>query len=627
MQPNSFVKLFWYLEIVPKLGILNVFYVFIYRLKLKYGLFLKRYPIIKIANEGDVYIDRRPDVKGYNSTWEKELIVRANRIIDGCLPYYSHHWIKQSTPPDWFVNRFNGKKCNQEKIHWTKIADFNNDLGDIKNIWELSRFSWVGILARAYAISGNTKYLKTLNEWLSDWVSKNPLNQGPNWKCGQEASFRLINLLNSANILSQLDSPTEMLILIVQLHLRRISSNLKYGLAQRNNHATSEAAALYIGGNWLLKVSDSNHRLYQKYAEKGKTALEKLVRQLTYEDGRFAQHSLIYHRLFLDTVSNTLIWSEQLHLSRFSPEYYNTVEKSLDWLLSIVDKSGFCSNLGSNDGTMLLSDHSCDYKDYRPSLQISSVLLKGKRVFGNGLHDEELFWMRVEADSYPIVLSIKKSQFYKSGYTIMNGEDSRALIRLPNYQFRPSHNDVMHFDLWADGKNILFDSGSYSYNPDKESIVPDLKSVHSHNSLSFDGGEQMPRLGRFLLAKWIKPIFNQMHVLNHTSGEWEGAYKDYLGNYHERRILWKNNTWEINDKFSGNASTVEIGFNFEKCEYLIKENEIELPWGKIIVPINAGIQVADQLISNYYFQYETVFRLMITSPNNRKLKTTIQIIK
>ena len=58
----------------------------------------------------------------------------------------------------------------------------------------------------------------------------------------------------------------ELLVQIVRQHLARINANIRYAIAQRNNHATSEAAALFIGGNWLLKVTGLNEAEFEKYA-------------------------------------------------------------------------------------------------------------------------------------------------------------------------------------------------------------------------------------------------------------------------------------------------------------------------------------------------------------------------
>ncbi|TFH24054.1 MAG: heparinase, partial [Bacteroidia bacterium] len=481
MMPGRVRKFFWYLEVVSKLGMGNVLYVLYYRLLRKSGFLRRKFKVQKTRVKGPVF-SKCSTVPDFPADWEEKLLKQADTILSGLLPYYSYHWMEQSTPPNWFLNPFNGKECKESHRHWTQISDFNPELGDIKNVWEASRFSWLGILARAFSVSGKMVYLDTLNHWLSDWMEKNPVNQGPNWKCGQETSYRVFALLNAANILDQAEVPSELLVSTIHQHLGRISSNIRYAFAQRNNHATSEAAALYVGGNWLLKVGATNQRGLRTYARKGRKALERLAGELSYEDGSFAQHSAVYHRLFLDTLSTAVFWTRKLVLREFTPEFYAHAQKAWNWLHSLSDESGLCPNLGSNDGTLLQSNHSCDYRDFRPSLQLASALFHGIPVFANGPYSEALYWYGIKNYAGKKEAFKKASQVFGSGYVIMNGGASWAFLRFPYYKFRPAHNDAMHFDLWAEGKNLLFDSGSYSYNPEPGSKVPDLKSVHAHNT-------------------------------------------------------------------------------------------------------------------------------------------------
>jgi len=621
-------KILWYLELVPKLGILDVAYVSYYRFLIKTGLLNAKFPVSEFS-EAFSFFKKGEIVENLNASWKEELLLRADKISGGELLYYSYHWINQSKPPNWFINPFNNKVSTDNCRKWTEITDFDNKFGDIKNIWEASRFTWAGILARAYSVTGNEKYLNTLNFWLSDWMKRNPVNQGPNWKCGQEASFRVLNLLNVSYILKQSEAPSKILIEIIGRHLERISANTRYALAQRNNHATSESAALFIGGNWLACIDTVNRKKNLVYAKKGRDALEKLVRNLVYEDGSFAQHSINYHRLFLDTLTLVIFWNQKFNLPAFSHEFVRIAGKSVDWLLSVIDISGRCPNLGANDGTMLQSNHSCDYRDFRPSLQTASVLIKGHLLFEDGPWDESLFWFNIRKDDYKLAEPSKQSKVHESGYSIMVGDKSWALLRYPYYKFRPTHNDVFHFDLWANGRNILFDSGTFSYNPDKKSEIPDFASVQAHNSLSFENREPMPRLGRFLLAKWIKP--NTIGDIFHSedgSDNWEGLYKTSNGNSHFRSVKWRNDNWVVYDKFSGKAGFVEAGFNFERCNYILKKetNTLLVPWGQIAVSGNIlRIKVVEQVRSDYYMQYSSEYRLIIESQNNSEITTSISL--
>jgi hypothetical protein len=630
MKAGRLVKLIWYLELLPKLGPGNVLYVFFYRIRLKSGYFVKRNPVERCAAGGAVFLESDP-ADDFPPAWKKPLLEQADRILAGSLPYFSFHWMPQANPPDWFLNPFTGKVLEEPGRHWSLIPDFSGELGDIKGVWEASRFSWLGILARAHVVSGNPAYLGTLNEWLDDWIKKNPLNQGPHWKCGQETSFRLLALLNAAMILGQAEKPSEKLVELLGLHLKKISSNIHYAFAQRNNHATSEAAALYVGGNWLLSVKAPDRKRNQGYARAGRRALEKLLKRLTYADGSFSQHSIVYHRLLLDTLNTVLYWNACLQLPPFSESFYERVTRVYDWLYALLDESGDAPNLGPNDGTMLLNNHSCDYRDFRPSLQLASFQLKKRPAFREGPYNEVLYWMGFKNIEEVVEPGSKISRVFPSGYVVMQGADSWAMLRFPNFKFRPSHNDALHFDLWARGDNLLFDAGSYSYNPPPESEVPDLKSVHAHNTLSFDGREQMPRLGRFLMAKWLKPlkvgeIRGEKGTLQ-QAGRWEGAYRDAAGNTHERGLRWSKNSWEIRDRFSGRAHQVELGFNFQECEYTLdrQENRLTLPWGSLRVSGPAQLSVRASKSSRYYFQATACYRLLITAKNNNAIKTTIEI--
>ena len=49
--------------------------------------------------------------------------------------------------------------------------------------------------------------LDRLNAWLSDAAEHNPPWRGPNWKCGQEASIRVMHLAAAALMLGQVSRP------------------------------------------------------------------------------------------------------------------------------------------------------------------------------------------------------------------------------------------------------------------------------------------------------------------------------------------------------------------------------------------------------------------------------------
>ena len=165
------------------------------------------------------------------------------------------HWpfVVTTQPPDWLANAITGQRVAAPGRGWWELPDFDPAVGDIKLIWELSRMDWVLAFAQR-ARNGDAESLARLNGWLADWCTQNTPYLGPNWKCGQEASIRVMHLACAALILGQVRQPTPGLRDLVRLHLQRIAPTVQYAMAQDNNHGTSEAAALFIGGSWLAAL-------------------------------------------------------------------------------------------------------------------------------------------------------------------------------------------------------------------------------------------------------------------------------------------------------------------------------------------------------------------------------------
>lgn len=617
------IKLIVLLQTIFKLGLGNVAYVAWYRFSLKSGLRKHRFQQRNFVVNGDFFSVAKPRLD-YPEEWKSKLLSEADMIIDGRLPYYSYHWEQVGSPPDWSLNPFNDAHYPDVQKHWTELPDFHPGVGDIKNVWEASRFGWVVTLARAYAVTGDEKYRNTLNTWLADWVSKNPLNTGPHWKCGQEASIRLFNLINAAFILIQHTQPTPSMVEFVQASLERIGKNIRYAIAQDNNHGTSEAAGLLVGGWWLqsadLKKSDKG----RKYAAQGRRWLENRVKKLIASSGSFSQHSMTYHRVALDTLCFAEFWRKTWNEPSFSEHFYSKARAATDWLYQVTDQvSGDTPNLGSNDGALLLNAHGCDYRDFRPSLQLASKLFFEANWLEDSGHNEPLYWFNQLSKKG--IQNPPKKKFSCHGYATIHGDETWALIKWPWYTFRPSHNDALHIDIWHKGKNIICDSGTYSYNPGVDSKI-DLKSVHYHNTVSFDNREQMPKLSRFLLANWLRPESEGFHKSQTGQGvSWMGSYIDSFGNRHLREVIKEGHQWIIRDTLSGNFQQAVIGFNLNSDRYSLADGKVVLSDFTIHLPAGLSVKVNESMASLYYQEIHPILRLDIQVSKPGTYETVINL--
>ncbi|MCK5136195.1 MAG: heparinase II/III family protein [Bacteroidales bacterium] len=614
-----------YAKIIVKLGIPEVVYVLWYRFTIKTGIQRFRTPKRSFKVNGDIFTNSKV-VNDFPEIWEDPILDHANRIIQGEICYYSFHWKNLGSPPNWFKNPFNEEQYPNNQAHWSRLPDFHPTVGDIKNIWEASRLDWIITLSRAYMVSGNQVYLNTVNSWIRDWAIKNPLNMGPNWKCGQEASIRIFNLLNASFILGQSNSPSESLVDLVFWHLQRIGSNIGYALAQNNNHGTSEAAALFIGGCWLKSIGFDKLKAI-RFESKGRRWIENRMKKLVDADGGFSQQSVNYHRVVLDTCCMVEFWRIRLKANRLDDTFYYKAKVLTNWLWLVTDYStGNCPNLGSNDGAKLLNLHSCDYRDFRPSLQLASALFRNTRYFENGPWNEPLYWFQIKNDNTEITKPKKRSVLLKSGYVLLYSLNSWCLLRFPNFRFRPHQNDIFHFDLWWKGNNILCDSGSFSYNPSNVDQTFDFESIHAHNTVCFDDHEPMPRISRSLLGNWINSDDIGDIKDHHAYGQsWEGAYTDQHGNKHKRRISQNNNSWTISDTISGGFKSASIGYNIVADDIYIVGNTIHTSWGIIYVQPCSSFEVKTSYSSHYYWEKHEVHRLIIKLDRPQVFQTEIKL--
>lgn len=458
--------------------------------------------------------------------------------------WFSFHEFSLNGIPDWHANPFQkGVRANDD-LPWYKISDFSDDLGDVKTVWEASRFDWVLKMAQRVRAGDNSK-LSRLNEWLKDWVEKNPPYIGVNWKCGQEASIRVMHLAMATLILEQSETPTDNLKKIISIHLQRIKPTTNYAIAQCNNHASSEAAALFIGG---ILVGGKKG---EKFSSLGRKLLESQVKRLVGEDGSFSQYSLNYHRLFLDTLCMVEIWIKKRGAKKFSSAYYSKAKAASTWLFNLIDlANGDGPNVGANDGARLFCLSNTKYRDYRPTVQMAYNLFYNKRAIKEtGSWDEGLRWMELPKYNKS---ATQKSSFIadQGGFVVLRNNKAWVLLKYPRYKFRPSHADALHVDFWVNGINLLRDGGTYSYNTDAR-WTNYFSGTESHNTIQFDGNNQMPKVSRFLFGDWLK--ISRIQPLKESNGfiSYGAGYKAGPALSHFRSISIGDQKLLVLDRIDG----------------------------------------------------------------------------
>lgn len=512
--------------------------------------------------------------------------------------------------PDWHRNCFTSATVPDAGQPWWMIADFDPSVGDIKTVWEASRFDWVLVFMQQ-ALHGDVAALQKLNDWLADWLQHNPCYTGPNWKCGQEAAIRVMHLAMALLLARQEKSVSLPLQQLIAAHLQRIAPTLLYALAQDNNHGTSEAAALFIGGALLEQCG---HPQGQQWRRQGLKHLENRALHLIGEDGVFSQYSVTYHRVMLDTYSMAELWRARLELPLFSAGLYARLVQATLWLQQmIVGECGDAPNWGANDGARLLPLTDTDYRDFRPSVAMAGALFLKKSVLAdNPGACAQLQWLELDTD-LPLLAPPHSASCDSGGLIMLRQPDVFAMLRFPAFRFRPSQCDALHLDVWVRGRNLIRDGGSYTYNTTPE-LVNYFSGVASHSTVEFDNRNQMPKLSRFLFGAWLRSRDVASEFYPDGGGSAEASYTDWQGATHRRQVLL-NDFLTVADTLSGFETKAVLRWRLSPGDWVISGNECRLRDGSIrlrVSPNVAEIKLSQGLESRYYLQKTALPVLEIT---------------
>jgi asparagine synthase (glutamine-hydrolysing) len=486
--------------------------------------------------------------------WDPQLAVdEGNRLLSGELKFFEHDWYRLGFPPDWFFDPRTEKHLDAAK-HWSGIEDFGEY--DIKFFWEASRFSQVYTLVRAYSVQQDEKFAETFWLLIEDWAKRNLPGRGPNWKCGQEASLRLMAWCFGFYGFKSASATTPVRVsLLTRMSAglsQRIHQDLPYAISTRSNHTISEGFGLYLTGVLFPELKSA-----EQYRHLGRKILEQEAVIQIFEDGTYSMYSLNYQRFILHIYLYALRLAE-VNAQPFAATTYHRVAAAVNFLYQIIDTpSGQMPEFGSNDGALILPLNSCSFSDYRPLIQSTYYLVNKKRLFKSGPWDEDLFWLfGKESLEASIDQEIEQSSinFFDGGIFCLRNTNSKAVIRCIDYKERPSQADQLHVDLWWHGENIACDAGTFLYNG------PGIWRnglAHSsvHNTVTVDQLDQMDKFSHFTWSNWAKGSFMQE---TSTSGiqVWQGQHDGYqrLADpvSHIRTVLMlPDDRWLVLDRLHG----------------------------------------------------------------------------
>lgn len=504
------------IQLYQNMGTRYVVYRVCHELKKRLGLLKKKHPTGLVFQQAISLLDWRKSKNPFvipareHLTFAKTpsdiLQHKAERILNGELQYFNAQWLNIGKNYDWVTNPSNGYRYDITK-HWSEIPDLSEAAGDIKYVWEKSRFSYLLTLIR-YDYHFDIDLSEFVFAEIESWIAANPINQGPNWRCSQEISLRIFNwcyaLYYYQNSPALTEERWQKIQQVIYASVHHVYHHIDFSrIAVRNNHAITETLFLTLSNILFPFIPET-----QKWAKDGLKWFEQEIAYQIYEDGTFLQFSMNYHRVVVQLLSLGISVYEK-NEQQFSDVVYQKAYKSLNFLYQCMqDDNGWLPNYGSNDGALFFPLSDTDYRDYRPQLNTLHETLTGNSLFMNDEIREDYNWVdgKIKKEQFePVIKKQGVQSFDVGGYYLCRNGDFLTFIRCGNHKDRPAQADNLHLDIWYKSQNILRDSGTYKYNTDSEKLTYFMGSK-SHNVVMVENHSQMLKGGRFIWYYWSQKI-------------------------------------------------------------------------------------------------------------------------
>jgi asparagine synthase (glutamine-hydrolysing) len=464
-------------------------------------------------------------------------------------------------PIDWHRNPLNLNRWRAES-HWsTSLAD-ETRVGDVKLSWEIARFPHAYRMARCAAFFPETApdLSAAFLYQLRHFIEFNPLGRGIHWNSGQEIALRLVAWLFALNAFyGKNPLPADLLGTLSGHFLAcgtHIAQHIEYARdSVYNNHLLSEALALYLAGRTL-----PDHPESAAWVAEGRGLLEREAGHQIYPDGSYIQQSHNYHRFAVQIYILALALA-QAHSDAVPASWMGALERSLDFLLAHQNPlDGRLPNYGANDGALPLPLTSCDFSDFRPTLQTASIMTRQERVYAPGPWDEMAAWFCGPAILKLPLRKVERTSvsFSHSGHHVLRGGQpgSFASFRCGSILDRFGQIDMLHLDVWWRGQNVLVDPGSHLYNGPEE-WHDSFFRTGSHNTIRVDGRDQMLHFRKFKCLYWTRASL--LRFENHRDwalceGEHYGYQRHPGACIHRRSVLFlKDDLWVVVDRVAGSG--------------------------------------------------------------------------
>ncbi|TKJ24116.1 MAG: hypothetical protein CEE43_00095 [Promethearchaeota archaeon Loki_b32] len=543
---------------------------------------------------------------------------------------------------DWHYSFFNGFRWKLQKSEKMDIRPKDKQV-DVKYTWEFNRHQFLIYLGFTFYYTKNERYAKEFKNVISDWIKSNPPLYGINWYSGLEISIRLISWIYALYFFEDsIEINNDQFFKKIFVSMSQHAFYLKYFYTRCSfNHTIGDLFGVYL----FSKIFDHINP-FKKWEKIFYIKFKRQIFLQTRPDGTNIERSVNYHRFVLEFFSLFMI----LNPNKLKGEELKLIEKMYNYLLYIIKPNGTFPLIGDSDNgkVLLLTFHKKD--SFIDLINLGSILFqRGDLKFHSSklLPPSILLLGSKNFEIYNNLKIIKPNTklkyFNDAGYfLIKNNWTSKAnylFIDLGRFGARNaghSHSSITNIIYSYKGKNIITDSGTYTYNKSWEERNY-FRSSKAHNVLTINNQNQA------MIKSWFswenKPrVKSIINIQNNKIelGCYHNGYKGFsikrniITNRDLNNILIKDTVIRSQEIQDEEIFDIKIYYHFSRGLNISLENNIVNIDNEILLKVSSSfdfnVQIDKSLYSpNYGEKYENSL-LNISSNHSFKQNAIFEIL-
>lgn len=529
----------------------------------------------------------------------KAIIATADAIMAGKLEVLGADRTDLRSP-DWFRDPTTGRRSDPAQYTF-RLNHRNEELvGNVKQVWELSRHHHLTQLAAAWYLTLDDAYAERVAEHLNDWWRSNPFLSGVHWASGIEIGIRLISwtwirrLLNDWPEVTDLFEHNELALRQIYWHQRYLAAFRSRG-SSANNHVIAEAAGQLVGAcafPWFTQSArwrDEAAALLESELD-ANTFASGLNRELATDYHRFVSELGLYAALEADKAGHPL-----------TEKTWALLTRTIDVAAAIVDNTLRPPRQGDDDEGMVLVLDPPNVSNW------SAFLSLGAAVVGHAP-----WWPEVPVTATTALVGSlvdgrqsdrpaeRPEHFEDAGLTILRSRDAgpeiwcradagpHGFLSIAAH----AHCDALSLEVRVGGVDVLADPGTYCYHGE-EAWRNYFRSTIAHNTVEVSGAEQSTQGGPFL---WLRGATGRVrrYTADGDVATWDAEHDGYRSGdnpvTHRRTAVLDHGVLRVEDRLDAAAGvriawhlgpevTVDLDGSTGRLEWPNGSAVVELPPG------------------------------------------------